>query len=47
MEKNLQLLAKDLDSRLVDEINDILKEVDEIVKILGSSIATIKGKRKF
>lgn len=39
-------LAKDLDPKLVIEIDQLLKEVDEIVRILGSSIATIKGKNK-
>ena len=39
-------LAKDLDSKLVSEIEKLLKETDELVKILGSSIATLKGKKK-
>ncbi len=39
-------LAKDLDSNLTNEISELLKETDELVKILGSSIATMKGKNK-
>lgn len=39
-------LAKDLDSKLISEIDILIKETDEIVKILGSSIATLKGKNK-
>ena len=39
-------LAKDLDHRLISEIEKLLKETDEIVKILGSSIATLKSKKK-
>lgn len=39
-------LSRDLDPNLISEINDILKEADELVKILGSSISTIKGKKK-
>jgi len=39
-------LSKDLDSKLIPEIEKLLKETDELVKILGSSIATIKGKNK-
>jgi len=38
-------LAKDLDTKLAPQIDILLKETDELVKILGSSIATIKGKR--
>ncbi len=38
-------LAKDLDNNLTLEIDLILKETDELVKILGSSIATLKGKK--
>lgn len=40
-------LARDLDPQLSEEINELLKETDELVKILGSSIVTLKGKRKF
>ncbi|MFZ2970493.1 MAG: four helix bundle protein [Minisyncoccia bacterium] len=39
-------LAKDLDSSLIKELDELLKETDELVKILGSSIATMKGKNK-
>lgn len=38
-------LAKDLDDKLVSEIEKQLKETDELVKILGSSITTLKGKK--
>lgn len=38
-------LAKDLDKRLEKEIEKELKETDELVKILGSSIATLRGKK--
>jgi len=39
-------LSKDLDDKLIAEIEKYLKETDEIVKILGSSIATLKEKNK-
>jgi|SRR5579871_3355722 len=39
-------LARDLDKKLIDEINELLKETEEISKILGSSISTLKGKNK-
>ncbi len=39
-------LSKDLDASLVSEIELLIKETDELVKILGASIATIKGKNK-
>ncbi len=39
-------LAKDLDNKLINQIDKILKETDELVKIIGSSIATLKGKKK-
>ncbi|OGY58059.1 MAG: hypothetical protein A3H67_01165 [Candidatus Buchananbacteria bacterium RIFCSPLOWO2_02_FULL_46_11b] len=39
-------LAKDLDNKLISEIDEYLKETDEIVRIIGSSIATLKGKKK-
>ncbi|MFH1048257.1 MAG: four helix bundle protein, partial [Patescibacteria group bacterium] len=39
-------LAKDLDPNLIKEIEELLKETDELVKILESSIATMKGKNK-
>lgn len=38
-------LAKDLDSKLIEEINNFLKDTDELVKILGSSISTLRGKK--
>lgn len=39
-------LAKELGSELIPEIDELLKETDEIVKILGSSISTLRGKNK-
>jgi len=39
-------LSIDLDGKLINEIEKYLKETDELVKILGSSIATLKGKNK-
>lgn len=39
-------LAKDLGESLSDEIDLLLKEVDELAKILGSSILTLKGKKR-
>jgi four helix bundle protein len=39
-------LTKDLDNQLINQIDKILKETNELVKILGSSIATLKGKKK-
>ncbi len=39
-------LARDLDKELIPEINNLLKEVEELAKILGSSISTLKGKNK-
>jgi len=39
-------LAKDLDRKLSAEIDIRLKETNELVKILGSCIATLKGKKK-
>jgi len=39
-------LSRDLDKKLLDEINLLLKETEELAKILGSSIATLKGKNK-
>ncbi len=37
-------LARDLDAQLIVEINEIIKETDELVKILGKSLLTLKGK---
>src|SRR3989344_174412 len=39
-------LSRDLDNKLISEIDEYLKETDEIVRIIGSSIATLKGKKK-
>jgi four helix bundle protein len=39
-------LSRDLDKNLIAEINTLLKETEELAKILGSSIATLKGKNK-
>ncbi len=39
-------LAKELDSKLNEKVNELLKETDELVKILGASISTIRGKNK-
>ncbi len=36
-------LAKDLNSELLPEIEELIKETNELVKILGSSISTLKG----
>ncbi len=39
-------LSRDLDKELIVEINTLLSETIELAKILGSSIATLKGKNK-
>lgn len=39
-------LSRDLKDELIPEINNLLKETEELAKILGSSIATLKGKNK-
>ena len=39
-------LSKDLDPKLIPEIERNLNETDELVKILGSSISTLRGKNK-
>jgi hypothetical protein len=39
-------LAKDIAPDKHGEISGLLSEVDELAKILGSSIATLKGKNK-
>lgn len=39
-------LSKDIVPSKIEEISSLLKEVDELVKILGSSISTLKGKNK-
>src|SRR3989338_8567273 len=38
-------LAKDVAPQEKEALDSLLKEADELVKILGSSIATLKGKR--
>jgi len=39
-------LAKDIAPQAIEEINELLQEVDELTKILGSSISTLRGKNK-
>lgn len=39
-------LSKDISPTQIQEISNLLREVDELVKILGSSISTLKGKNK-
>ena len=39
-------LAKDVSSNNNEEIDFLLKEVDELVKILGSIVSTLRGKNK-
>ena len=39
-------LARELDKGLVAQINELIKETDELVKILGSSILTLRGENK-
>lgn len=39
-------LAKDLDKTIIKDTEELIKETGEIVKILGSSISTLKGKKK-
>lgn len=38
-------LSKDLDNKLITEMDIYLKETDEIVRILGSSISKLRGKK--
>ena len=38
-------LAKDLDSKLTNDITILLNEVNELTKILGSSIITLRNKK--
>ena len=40
-------LSKDLDQKLTKEVNVLLNETNEITKILGSSIMTLKNKNRF
>ncbi len=39
-------LSKDLDKGLISEINEVLKETDEIAKILGSTVVSLRGRKK-
>lgn len=39
-------LTKDIAPTHLEEINILLKEVDELTKILGSSISTLRGRNK-
>lgn len=39
-------LSKELDPKLVEEADLLLKETNELVRILGSSISTLRGKNK-
>jgi len=39
------LLAQELDKKLFTEIDDLLRELDQIVKILGSSVRTLRNKQ--
>lgn len=39
-------LSKDISPSSKEKITSLLQEVDELVKILGSSISTLKGKKK-
>lgn len=39
-------LSKDISPNNLQEIDLLLKEVDELTKILGSSISTLKGRNK-
>lgn len=39
-------LAKDITPDNIEQIEILLKEVDELARILGSSIATLKGRNK-
>lgn len=39
-------LAKDIVPGKITEVDALLKEVDELAKMLGSTISTLKGKKK-
>jgi len=39
-------LAKDIAYKNLEDIDSLLKEVDELAKILGSSISSLKGKKQ-
>lgn len=38
-------LSKDLDGKLVEKINKLVDETDQLVKMLGSSLLTLRGKK--
>ncbi len=40
------VLSGDLGTQITKEAKALLKETDELVKILGSSISTLRGKKK-
>ena len=40
-------LSKDLDQKLIEEVDILLNEAKELTKILGSSIMTLKNKNKY
>jgi four helix bundle protein len=40
-------LAKELDPSLINKINILIGETDELVKILASSILSLKGKKSY
>ncbi len=39
-------LSKDVEAKLLKDIDVLLKETDELAKILGSSLLTLKGKNE-
>lgn len=39
-------LAKDLDPQLEKQLNQLITDCDELVRMLGSSISTLRGKSK-
>lgn len=39
-------LAKDLDGKSIEEIKELLKETDELARILGSSIVKLRNKNR-
>jgi four helix bundle protein len=39
-------LSRDIDKSFLKDIGELMIETEELVKILGSSISTLKGKRK-
>jgi len=40
-------LLRDTNKVSMEEVNVLIREVDEIVNILGSSILTLKGRKRF